>query len=89
MTLWDKFYFTSSDSVDGQFILICISETVKLFQFHGLRTSLLVCDGSLANLATITLTHGHVDAHTMFALDFLALLGICICHLMNKDPWSP
>jgi len=40
-------------------------ETVKLFQFHGLRISLLVCDGSPANLATIKLTHGHVGAYSL------------------------
>jgi len=32
-------YFTSSDLVDGQFILTCVLEAVKLF----LKTSLLVC----------------------------------------------
>ena len=48
-------YFTSSDSVDSQIILSCIMETVKLFQLHGLKTSLIVCDGSPANLATIKL----------------------------------
>jgi len=58
-------YFTSSDSVDGQFILTYIMESVKLFQFHGLRTSLLVCNGSPANVATIKLTHGHVGAYSL------------------------
>lgn len=58
-------YFTCSDSVDSQFILTCILETVKLFQYHGLKTSLLVCDGSPANLATIKATHGHIGAYSL------------------------
>ena len=46
-------YFTCSESVDGKFILACVLETVKLFQTHGLKSSLLVCDGCAANLTTI------------------------------------
>ena len=58
-------YFTSSDSVNSQFILTCMLEALKLFQCHGLKTSLLVCDGSPANLATIKATHGHVGAYSV------------------------
>ena len=58
-------YFTSSDSVDGKFILSCVLETVKLFQTHGLKTSLLVCDGNAANLTTIKVTHGHSGAYSV------------------------
>ena len=43
-------YFTSAESVDSKFVLSCVLDTVKLFQHHGLKTSLLVCDGCAANL---------------------------------------
>ena len=61
-------YFTSSDSVDGKFILSCVLETVKLFQTHGLKTSLLVCDGNAANL-TIKVTHGYSGAYSVLPDD--------------------
>ena len=48
-----------------QFILTCMLKTLKLFQCCGLKTSLLVCDGSPANLATIKATHGHVGAYSV------------------------
>lgn len=57
-------YFTCSESVDGKFILACVLETVKLFQTHGLKTSLLVCDGCAANL-TIKTTHGYSGAYSV------------------------
>jgi len=31
-------YFTSSSTVESKFVLACVFETVKLFQFHGLMT---------------------------------------------------
>lgn len=40
-------------------------ETLKLLQCYGLKTSLLVCDCSPANLATIKETHGHVGAYSV------------------------
>ena len=46
-------YFTSSKTMEGKFILACVMETVQL---HGLKISLLVCDGVSSNL---TATHGH------------------------------
>ncbi|XP_019856161.1 PREDICTED: uncharacterized protein LOC109584759 [Amphimedon queenslandica] len=52
-------YFTSSNTMDSKFSLACILETVKLFQLHGLSTSLLVCDGASSNLSLIKATHGH------------------------------
>ena len=58
-------YFTSSDSVDGKFVLSCVMETVKLFQIHGLNTSLLVCDGNVANLTAIKVTHGYSGAYSV------------------------
>ena len=51
--------------MDGQFIIACMFETLKLFQYHGLKTSLLVCDGSPANLTTIKATHGHTGAYSL------------------------
>ena len=56
-------YFTSSDCVDGKFILACVMETVKLFQVHGLKTSLLVCDGNAANLTAIKVIHEYSGAY--------------------------
>ena len=58
-------YFTCSNSVDGDCILACLLETVKFFQMHGLRISLLVCDGCPANLATIKTTHGCSGAYSI------------------------
>ena len=51
-------YFTCSSSVEGKFVLACVLETVKLFQLHGLKTSVLVCDGGSSNIATIKASHG-------------------------------
>ena len=39
-------------------------ETIKLFHFYGLKTSLLVCDGASPNLTTIKVTHGHFGAYS-------------------------
>ena len=61
-------YFTCSESVDGKFILaFCVLETVKLFQTHGLKTSLLVCDGCVANLTTIKSIHGYSAAYSVLS----------------------
>ena len=35
-------YFTCSSSVESKFVIACVLETIKLFQFHGLKMSLLV-----------------------------------------------
>lgn len=40
-------------------------ETVKLFHFHGLKTSILVCDGASSNLTMIKATHGHFGAYAI------------------------
>ena len=58
-------YFTSSSSVEGKFIIACVFETIKLFHFHGLKTSLLVCDGGPANIAAIKASHGHHSAYSV------------------------
>lgn len=60
-------YFTCSESVDGDFILAWLLETLKLFQMHGLGTSLLICDECLANLATIKTTHGYSGAYSILS----------------------
>ena len=46
-------YFTASSTMDCKFVLACILDTIKLFQFHGLKTSLLVCDGASFNFSAI------------------------------------
>ncbi|XP_065894808.1 uncharacterized protein [Dysidea avara] len=58
-------YFTCASSVDGKFVLACVLETVKLFQCHGLQTSVLVCDGGSSNIATIKACHGHHGAYSV------------------------
>ena len=58
-------YFTCAGSVDSTFILTCVLETIKLFQRHGLKTSLLVCDGCAPNLTTIKATHEHIGAYSI------------------------
>ena len=56
-------YFTSSSAVDNKFVMACILETIKLFQYHGLKTSLLVCDGASSNVNVIKASHGHSGAY--------------------------
>lgn len=51
-------YFTSAGTIDSKFTLSCVLETIKLFQIHGLSTSLLVCDGASSNLSLIKASHG-------------------------------
>ena len=46
-------YYTSAASVEAKFVVVCVFETIKLFQHHGLKTSLLVCDRGSTNIATI------------------------------------
>ena len=46
-------------------MLACVFETVKLFQSHGFKTSLLVCDGGSSNIATIKATHGHHGVYSV------------------------
>ena len=58
-------YFTCSSSVEGKFVLACVFETVKLFQLHGLKTSVLVCDGGSSNLAAIKASHGCHGAYSL------------------------
>ena len=58
-------YFTSSSSVDAKFVLACVLETVKLFQCHGMKTSVLVCDRGSSNIATIKACHDHPGAYSI------------------------
>lgn len=58
-------YFTCASSVDGKFVLACVLETVKLFQCHGLKTSVLMCDGSSSNIATIKACHNCHGAYSL------------------------
>ena len=46
-------YYTSSKTLESKFIYSCVIETLKLFHLHGLKTSLLVCDGAASNLTMI------------------------------------
>ena len=48
----------------GKFVLACVLETVKLFQLHGFKTSVLVCDGGSSNMATIKASHGCHGAYS-------------------------
>ena len=56
-------YFTSTGTVDSNFTLSCVLDIVKLFQCHGLLTSLFVCDGASSNLSLIKATHGFSGAY--------------------------
>ena len=56
-------YFTCSKSLEAKFIISCVLETVKLFQLHSLKTSIIVCDGASSNLAAIKATHNHYGAY--------------------------
>lgn len=58
-------YYTAASSVDATFVVACVFETLKLFQHHGIRTCVLVCDGSSANIATIKASHGCHGAYSM------------------------
>ena len=58
-------YFTCSTTVEGKFVLACVLETVKLFQSHGLKTSVLMCDGGSSNIATIKASHGYHGAYSL------------------------
>ena len=58
-------YFTASSTMDCKFVTACILDTIKLFQFHGLKTSLLVCDGASSNVSAIKKSHGHTGAYSI------------------------
>ena len=58
-------YFTSSATVEAKFVLAFIFETIKLFQHHGPKTSILVYDGDSANVATIKASHDCQGAYCL------------------------
>ena len=58
-------YFTNPSTMENKFIMSCIMETIKLFQFHGIKTSLLVCDGASPNVSVIKKTYGHSGAYSV------------------------
>ena len=72
-------YCTCADSVDCKFVLTCVMETIKLFRCHGLKTSILVCDGCAASLTTIKSTHGVTGAYSM--------LDDCATDKFEIKPW--
>jgi hypothetical protein len=39
-------YFTYSKSMESKFLHACLIETISLFHDHGLKTSLIICDGA-------------------------------------------
>lgn len=57
-------YYTSAKSLESKFIFSCVIETLKMFHFHGLKTSLLVCDGAAPNLTMIKATNGCFGAYS-------------------------
>ena len=58
-------YFICSSTVESKFVLACVLDTIKLFQCHGLKTSVLMCDGGSSNIATIKAAHGYQGAHSL------------------------
>ena len=58
-------YFTCANSVDGKFVLVCVLGTVKLFQLHNLKTSILDCHGGSSNGAVIKASHGCRGAYSV------------------------
>ena len=58
-------YYTSSKTLESKFIYSCVIETLKLFHLHGLKTSLLVCDGAASNLTTIKAMSGCFGAYSI------------------------
>ena len=46
-------YFTNPSTMENKFVMACIMETIKLFQFHRIKISLLVCDGESPNVSVI------------------------------------
>jgi len=58
-------YFTSSSTVDVKFVMSCVFETIRLFQFHRLKTSLVVCNGASSNISAIKASHGFHGAYSV------------------------
>ena len=73
-------YFTSPSTMDCKFTLSCVLETIKLFQLHGLSTSLLVCDGASSNLSLIKATHDVSGVYPILKGDFYNFT-YCMLHV--------
>ena len=58
-------YFTSNGTMDSQFIIACLMESLRLFHLYGFKTSVLVCDGASTNLCIIKATMGTCGAFGM------------------------
>ena len=58
-------YYTSAASVEVKVVVACVFETIKLFQHHGIRTCVLVCDGGSSNIAMIKASHGCYGAYSI------------------------
>ncbi len=71
-------YFPYSKSMESKFLLPCVFETLKLFHLHGLKTSLLVCDGASTNLSTLKATHGHYGVYPINTGTILVILVFII-----------
>ena len=56
-------YYTSSGSLKGKAVLLCVLETLKLFHLCGFRVIALVCDGASPNLSTLKVTSGECGAY--------------------------
>ena len=58
-------YFSSLSTVDAKFVMSYVLETIKLFQFHGFKTILLVYDGASSNISAIKTSHGFHGAYSI------------------------
>ena len=58
-------YFTSSSSVDAKFVMPCVFITIRLFQFHGFKVSLVVFDGASSNISAIEASHNYHHAYSV------------------------
>lgn len=73
-------YFTCSKSLEAKFIISCVLETVKLFQLHSLKTSIIVCDGASSNLSAIKASHNHYGAYTIQKGFFVTVQSTIHCY---------
>ena len=58
-------YYMSATSVEAKFVVACAFETIRLFQHHGLKTSVLVCDGGSSNISAIKASHDRHGAYSI------------------------
>ena len=54
-------YSTNQSTMENKIIMSCIMGTIKMFQFHGIKTSLLFCDGTSPNVSVIKKPMGTVE----------------------------